>query len=118
MRQWIVSDGGGPRQRGIVAAWPGFSRAFAQMAIVIRQFPLALLHFYPAMKYLRFVVLACLLAAMAPVMGGPQTPTPTPQSATTAPQARPKDVDSLEHIIAAVYDVISGPAASPRDWDR
>jgi hypothetical protein len=26
-------------------------------------------------------------------------------------------VDSIEHIIAAVYDVISGPAG-PRDWDR
>jgi hypothetical protein len=31
--------------------------------------------------------------------------------------ARPGDVDSVEHIIAAVYDVISGPAG-PRDWDR
>ena len=35
----------------------------------------------------------------------------------TAPSARPGDVDSIEHIIAAVYDVISGPAG-PRDWDR
>jgi hypothetical protein len=26
-------------------------------------------------------------------------------------------VDSIDHIIAAVYDVISGPAG-PRDWDR
>jgi hypothetical protein len=24
----------------------------------------------------------------------------------------------MEHIIAAVYDVISGPAGSPRDWNR
>ena len=30
---------------------------------------------------------------------------------------RPGDVDSIDHIIAAVYDVISGPAG-PRDWDR
>jgi hypothetical protein len=27
-------------------------------------------------------------------------------------------VDTIEHIIAAVYDVISGPAGAPRDWDR
>ena len=27
------------------------------------------------------------------------------------------DVDSIDHIVAAVYDVISGPAG-PRDWDR
>ncbi len=31
--------------------------------------------------------------------------------------ARPGDVDSIDHIIAAVYDVISGPAG-PRDWNR
>ena len=48
-------------------------------------------------------------------------PTPAPAASpvpgATAPSARPGDVDSIEHIIAAVYDVISGPAG-PRDWDR
>ena len=50
-------------------------------------------------------------------------PQPSPAPATSpapgaaAPSARPGDVDSIEHIIAAVYDVISGPAG-PRDWDR
>src|SRR5690349_18844030 len=34
-----------------------------------------------------------------------------------ASSARPGDVDSIEHITAAVYDVISGPAG-PRDWER
>jgi len=67
------------------------------------------------MKYLRLALFASLLA---PLTGYPQTPTPTPQTAATTPQAKPKDVDSMEHIIAAVYDVISGPAGSPRDWDR
>lgn len=38
-------------------------------------------------------------------------------SATPAPPARAGDVDTPEHIIAAVYDVISGPAGK-RDWDR
>ena len=50
-------------------------------------------------------------------------PQPSPAPATSpapvaaAPSARTGDVDSIDHIIAAVYDVISGPAG-PRDWDR
>jgi hypothetical protein len=39
------------------------------------------------------------------------------QAAPAAPTARSGDVDSLDHIMAAVYDVISGPAGT-RDWDR
>ncbi len=34
------------------------------------------------------------------------------------PQAKQADVDSIDHIVAAVYDVISGPAHQPRDWTR
>ena len=61
-----------------------------------------------------------------------QTPAPTPSaspatSASPAPQATPKvetpaanpaDVASIDSIIAAVYDVISGPAGKKRDWNR
>ena len=57
-----------------------------------------------------------------------QTPTPTqtpmPQAspaqspAATTPPANPADVATMDSIIAAVYDVISGPAKSPRNWDR
>ena len=32
--------------------------------------------------------------------------------------ADPKDVSSPEAIVAAVYDVISGPAGKKRNWDR
>jgi hypothetical protein len=47
-----------------------------------------------------------------------QTPQATPSPAPPAtPAARPGDVDSIDHILAAVYDVISGPPG-PRDWDR
>jgi len=35
-----------------------------------------------------------------------------------APTARPADVASLDAILASLYDVISGPAKAPRDWDR
>ncbi|HLZ00480.1 MAG TPA: hypothetical protein VKT33_15580 [Candidatus Angelobacter sp.] len=43
--------------------------------------------------------------------------TSTTTSASSTVQANPKDVDSIEHIVAAVYDCISGPAG-PRNWDR
>jgi len=33
-------------------------------------------------------------------------------------EANPSDVASLDAIIAATYDVISGPAGKKRDWDR
>src|SRR5947209_5410754 len=70
------------------------------------------------MSFSRLTLSLCLLSAMLPLAGTAQTPTPTPQSTPTPPQAQAKDVDSIEHVIAAVYDVISGPAAAPRDWDR
>ncbi|HEX2329984.1 MAG TPA: hypothetical protein VHN74_14760 [Candidatus Angelobacter sp.] len=48
-------------------------------------------------------------------------PSPSPSvaasPASAAPAAKPGDVDSIEHILGALYDVISGPAG-PRDWDR
>ena len=45
-----------------------------------------------------------------------QTPTPTPPPAS--PAADPKDVATMDTIVAAVYDVISGPAGQKRNWDR
>ena len=38
--------------------------------------------------------------------------------ATDSIPADPKDVSSPEAIVAAVYDVISGPAGQKRNWDR
>ena len=38
--------------------------------------------------------------------------------AQTATGARASDVVSIDSIIAAVYDIISGPAGQKRDWDR
>jgi hypothetical protein len=32
--------------------------------------------------------------------------------------ADPKDVESVDSIMNAIYDVISGPAGQKRDWDR
>ena len=55
-----------------------------------------------------------------------QTPAPTPAPSSTpaqtaapapAPAANPADVATMDSIVAALYDVISGPAG-PRNWDR
>ena len=47
------------------------------------------------------------------------TVSPAPAaSAQPAPGPRASDSMSPEAIVAALYDVISGPAAQPRDWDR
>ncbi len=44
---------------------------------------------------------------------------PMPSAApATEPAAKPADVASPDAIIAAVYDVISGPAEQKRDWER
>jgi hypothetical protein len=44
----------------------------------------------------------------------------SPLSAQAAPQAGPRasDVQSMDAILAALYEVISGPAGQQRDWDR
>src|SRR2546430_1809238 len=53
-----------------------------------------------------------------------QIPTPTPVSPTVVPTAAQtppadsKDVATMDAIVAAVYDVISGPAGQKRNWDR
>ena len=42
---------------------------------------------------------------------------PEPVSAQT-PEANPADVASIDAVMKALYDVISGPAGQSRDWDR
>lgn len=39
-------------------------------------------------------------------------------STPASPAARPADVASMDAIMNAVYEVISGSAGQPRDWDR
>jgi hypothetical protein len=70
--------------------------------------------------------LVCTAASVFTITGQAQTPTPTatptPQPMPTAspqpPVADPKDVATMESIVAAVYEVISGPAGQKRNWDR
>jgi hypothetical protein len=48
----------------------------------------------------------------------PEVPVFTPEAlAGKVPAAKPRDVQSMQGILRAVYDVISGPAGA-RDWDR
>jgi hypothetical protein len=66
------------------------------------------------------VCLALVCLAMVAQNSTPQPQKPSAQPPASAPpavSARPGDVDSVDHIIAAVYDAISGPAGQ-RDWDR
>jgi len=64
----------------------------------------------------KFALLLCLLVvgSLSSFAQNPNQQRPGP----SGPAARPADVDTVDHILAAVYDVISGPAGTPRDWDR
>jgi hypothetical protein len=65
------------------------------------------------MATLRFAAVLLLLAL--PLAAGAQQPAGAP---ATQVAADPADVASPDAIIAALYDVISGPAGAARDWDR
>src|SRR5678815_1884269 len=59
-----------------------------------------------------------LVAAQTEKPAASPTTASTPQTPAALPAANPADVGSMDAIIAAVYDVISGPAGKKRDWDR
>jgi hypothetical protein len=78
------------------------------------------------MSLLRFIVLAVLLVSSAALPLRAQDDSKKPSAAASAavqaetppPAAKPADVASPDAILAATYDVISGPAGQQRDWDR
>ena len=72
-------------------------------------------------------VVALLALSSAVVFAQSANPTPLPAPAPLVgsiaghpgwPVAKPEDVKSPEAILAAVYNVISGPKGQARDWDR
>lgn len=64
-------------------------------------------------------MLGSLLLLPPLLVSGPRGVAAQDTSATrTAPPAAPADVASIDAILQALYDVISGPAAAVRDWDR
>ncbi len=63
----------------------------------------------------------CWLLSIGACLGQNQSSPPSPvasSAATQAAVAKVADVASPDAIIAATYDVISGPAGQKRDWDR
>jgi len=56
--------------------------------------------------------------ATAMASGVSSDPGPQATDRPAAPTVNPADVASIESIVAALYDVISGPAGKKRDWDR
>ena len=67
----------------------------------------------PALLALAAAVTVATIPARGAAQGTPQT---VPASPAVA--ARASDVASMDAILAALYDVISGPAGQKRDWDR
>jgi hypothetical protein len=59
-----------------------------------------------------------LLLGHARAQGSSKPPAAEGPQAPPKPAARAADVATVESIVAAVYDVISGPAGQKRDWDR
>jgi hypothetical protein len=82
------------------------------------------------MKPIAKLVILLSLLCCASAVGAQETPAPTPQPSPAPspmktpeaplaiPAANPADVASMDAIIAALYNVISGPAGKKRDWDR
>lgn len=66
--------------------------------------------------------LGCLSPSASSLKASTMTDIQETQQKTEAPavppQARPEDVASMDAILAALYDVISGPAGKKRDWNR
>lgn len=65
------------------------------------------------------VTLAC-MAAAAPLsaQASPSAAPPSLPVIIAVPPAAPADVASIDAIVTALYDVISGPAGEPRNWNR
>lgn len=69
------------------------------------------------MKKLFLLIAICF--SIAGVSAAQTSPSPSPSpTAVTAKPANPADVASIDSIMKAVYDVISGDAGKARDWDR
>jgi hypothetical protein len=68
----------------------------------------------PPIMPTRFRVVAAAILFALPALARAQAPADTARP----PRANPADVASVDAIITALYDVISGPAGQERDWTR
>jgi hypothetical protein len=77
---------------------------------------------------MKLLAAAALLVATTAFAQRPPAPTAPAQPAPPLtgslaghpgwPAAKPEDVNSIDAIVGALYDVISGPKGQQRDWDR
>ena len=75
------------------------------------------------MKQAILILTLVCTAAIAQQPSSAPAPAPKPLVGSIAahpewPKAKPEDVKSVDAILAALYDVISGPKGKARDWDR
>ncbi len=69
------------------------------------------------MTRIRPALLALALAGAGPLAAQQPAPATAP-AATAAPAPNPADVASVDAIVRALYDVISGDSGVARNWDR
>jgi hypothetical protein len=70
-------------------------------------------------RFLTLIILSACLAAPTPAAAQAPTLVGSIAGHPAWPVAKKaSDVDTVEHLLASLYDVISGPAGKPRDWDR
>lgn len=67
---------------------------------------------------IRLAILMSLSVFSVTTMAQNTQPSSQQQPTPSVPAANPADVSSIDAIIAAVYDVISGPAGKKRNWNR
>ena len=67
---------------------------------------------------MRLILCFALCAAFATPVLAQSRPAPSQPVVLGTPAAAPADVDSIESITAALYEVISGPVGKARDWNR
>lgn len=70
------------------------------------------------MSFLRSAIAVLLLVAPLTLSAQAQPPRPPSPDTLPRPAANPADVQSVDAILGALYDVISGPAGQRRDWNR
>ncbi len=74
-----------------------------------------------ASVFFTILVFLCLIVMQADALDKPISVngvTQQTQPPASAPAANPADVATMDSTIAALYDVISGPASKKRDWNR
>src|SRR3970040_2198036 len=65
-----------------------------------------------------FTFVLSLLFAVSLISAQEKPAAPPPAQTPAPPAAKAEDVSSPDAILAALYDVISGPVGQKRDWDR